>query len=167
MSLEWNAYQPGSANGATMAEGAMAGFIATLPMSIFMLAGHRMLPQAERYSLPPAQITEEMAERAGAEAATRSPLRDILTVLAHFSFGAGVGSLYPPLSKVSPLPSLLSGLIYGFMIWFVSYQGWIPRARILPPASRQPMRRNLLMIIAHFVWGAALVWVLQRWGREA
>jgi putative membrane protein len=152
----------GSANGATIAEGAVAGFIATLPMSVVMLAGHRMLPHPERYPLPPEQITEEIADRTGAEMAGRSPLRDILTVLAHFSFGAGAGSMYIPLSKLSPLPSLLTGLIYGFMVWFVSYQGWIPRARILPPASREPPRRNLLMIFAHFVWGGVLVWLLQR-----
>ena len=118
MSLEWNTYQagygarieqPGSANGATVADGAMAGFIATLPMSIVMLAGHRMLPHSERYPLPPEQITEEMADRAGAERARRRPLRDVLTMLAHFSFGAGAGSIYIPLSKISPLPSRLTG----------------------------------------------------------
>ena len=156
-----------SVDGATMIDGAVAGFIATLPMSIVMLAGHRMLPHSERYPLPPEQITERMADRTGGEQARHNPLGDALTVLAHFSFGAGVGSLYTPLAKISPLPSMLTGLIYGFLVWFVSYQGWIPRARILPPATRQPMRRNLLMIVAHFVWGATLAWVIQRWARES
>ena len=156
----------GSADGRTVAEGALAGFIATLPMSIVMLTWHKLLPHSERYPLPPEQITQRLADRFGAERASRGPLRDILSVIGHFAFGASAGSLYVPLVKVSPLPVLLTGLIYGFLVWFVSYEGWIPRARILPPAHREPARRNLMMIVAHLVWGATVVWLTERWARE-
>jgi len=153
-------------NNATSKDGALAGLIATLPMSVVMLALHKLFPPSERYPLPPEQITSELADRAGAESAGQGPMLDFLAGLAHFGFGTSAGSLFIPIAKVIPLPPLLTGLIYGFLVWFVSYQGWIPRARLLPPASREPTRRNLLMIVAHLVWGGVLVWLLERWTSE-
>jgi uncharacterized membrane protein YagU involved in acid resistance len=46
--------------------------------------------------------------------------------------------------------------MYGLGVWALSYLGWIPAARILAPAYRHPVRRNLLMIAAHVVWGLTL-----------
>lgn len=154
-----------NSNSPISADGALAGLIATLPMSITMLVLHRMLPRSERYPLPPEQITGEIADRIGAESAGRGLLRDIMSVIAHFSFGASAGSLFVPFKKYSPLPSILSGMLYGLIVWFVSYQGWIPRAKILPPASEHPARRNVLMILAHLVWGSVLALLLRRWER--
>ena len=47
-------------------------------------------------------------------------------------------------------------MAYGLGVWAMSYLGWIPAARILTPAHRHPLRRNLLMIAAHIVWGLTL-----------
>ena len=47
--------------------GATAGFIGTIPMTIFMLAMHRFLPKWQRYALPPEEITDELADRASLE----------------------------------------------------------------------------------------------------
>ena len=43
--------------------GALAGFVATAPMSLSMLIGWRLLPKREKYHLPPRLITEEITER--------------------------------------------------------------------------------------------------------
>ena len=50
--------------------GAIAGFLGTIPMTIFMLAMHRFLPKWQRYALPPQKITEELADRADLENCT-------------------------------------------------------------------------------------------------
>ncbi len=42
-------------------QGGLAGFVATGPMSVFMLATKRFLPKRHQYALPPEIITEEMA----------------------------------------------------------------------------------------------------------
>ena len=47
-------------------------------------------------------------------------------------------------------------MVYGLGVWAMSYLGWIPAVRILTPAHRHPLRRNLLMIAAHIVWGLTL-----------
>jgi uncharacterized membrane protein YagU involved in acid resistance len=41
-------------------------------------------------------------------------------------------------------------------LWVGSYLGWLPAMDILPPATQQPWRRNLVMIIAHMIWGVTL-----------
>jgi hypothetical protein len=50
----------------------------------------------------------------------------------------------------------------GVAIWAGSYLGWLPTVGILTPATRHPWRRNLLMIVAHVIWGVALGEGLQK-----
>jgi hypothetical protein len=49
-----------------------------------------------------------------------------------------------------------AGVSWGLAVWAGSYQGWLPAAKILRPATEQPARRTLLMIGAHVVWGMVL-----------
>jgi uncharacterized membrane protein YagU involved in acid resistance len=50
----------------------------------------------------------------------------------------------------------LRGALAGLALWVGSYLGWLPAVGILRPATRHPWRRNLLMIVAHIVWGVTL-----------
>lgn len=123
--------------------GAVAGFCATMAMTMAMRSLHRHLDREDRYPLPPREITEGTLP-VPREAAAPS------TVLSHFGFGAAAGALY------GAMPRGVPGLIYGPLVWLGSYLGWIPGARILTPATEHPHERNLLMIIVHLVWGACL-----------
>ena len=145
--------------GPTVAErclrGAIAGTLATVPMTAIMMALYRSLPAPGRAPLPPVQITAEVARRTG--------MRDELqgrrlvggALAAHFGYGAATGAVFPLLFR-SRRHSLALGAAYGVGIWALSYLGWIPAARILEPATRHPPQRNFLMVAAHVVWGAAL-----------
>lgn len=155
-----------SRNNPTILDGMLAGLIATVPMTAVMFGLYPLLPREEQYELPPEQITKVTAEKAGIGKSKNETVNEIATGIAHFGYGAAVGALYPPLAKRTPLPPLTAGLVYGFLVWFGSYQGWLPQANILPPATRLPMRRNLLMIAAHLVWGAAMAAIAYRWARE-
>ena len=80
--------------------GALAGLLATVPMSAAMLLMYRLLPGEERYPLPPHQITVEMAERADQEQLVDEPAEAaVATGAAHFGYGAAVGSLYASLPR--------------------------------------------------------------------
>ncbi|HUS14699.1 MAG TPA: hypothetical protein VM536_06730, partial [Chloroflexia bacterium] len=46
-------------------EGAMAGLIATAPMTVAMLLMRRLLPPRQRYPLEPSRITRRVASRLG------------------------------------------------------------------------------------------------------
>ena len=136
--------------------GAVAGFLATVPMSIAMVIGWRLLPKREKYHLPPRLITEEISERAGIEKRLDESELIGLTVLSHFGFGALAGALYALFSSRLRTHPSLKGALCGVAVWTGSYLGWVPAMDILPPATQHPWRRNLLMIIAHVIWGVTL-----------
>ena len=87
-----------------MVLGAVAGCIATVPMTWAMEAMHRRLPRRERYPLPPRQITMRVAEEAGVKEQLDEDDRFGLTLLAHFGMGTAAGAIYGLLSEKLPLP---------------------------------------------------------------
>ncbi len=133
----------------------LAGFAATAPMTLVMQIGHRW-PRREPSPIPPQQITEEIAKRAGVESHLDEARLTAATWAAHFGFGAAGGGVYGLFAAKIPLPATLKGAIWGLVVWSVSYLGWIPAAQILPPATKHSTRRNFLMIAAHLVWGVCL-----------
>jgi hypothetical protein len=142
--------------GTQLLAGATAGLLATIPMTVVMLAWHRHLPAAQRYDLPPRLITERAAARMRFAARAPRP-GSVATLAAHFGFGAATGALYAAgrteLHRQFPATT---GIGYGLVVWAASYLGWVPAMRLMPPATRQPAARNAMMVAAHIVWGAAL-----------
>jgi uncharacterized membrane protein YagU involved in acid resistance len=143
-------------------QGAAAGFIATAPMSISMLVGWRLLPQPEKYPLPPRLITEQITERVGLEEHLNEDQLVGLTIFSHFGYGALFGSFYALFDNRIPMHSSLRGALAGMALWVGSYLGWLPALGILRPATRHPWRRNLLMIVAHIIWGVTLGEITRR-----
>jgi uncharacterized membrane protein YagU involved in acid resistance len=135
--------------------GALAGLAATAPMTLAMKLMHERLPREERYPLPPRQVTEGVAEKAGVVEHLDEDEREAATWVSHFAYGAASGALYGALSgvRVDSHP-LLAGAGFGVAVWAGSYLGWLPAAGIIAPATEHPARRNALMIAAHVVWGA-------------
>ena len=137
-------------------KGAIAGFVATAPMSLSMLIGWRLLPKQEKYHLPPRLITEEISERAGMQDRLGEKELIGLTIFSHFGYGALFGALYALFEHKWPVHARLKGAWSGVALWVGSYLGWLPAMGILSPATRHPWRRNLLMIVAHVIWGVTL-----------
>lgn len=142
--------------------GALAGFAATAPMTVTMLAFHRQLKWHERHRLPPEDITTEIADRAGIGRKLSLGQHQVATWSAHFGFGAAAGALYAPLAAKVKAPPLLKGIGFGLLMWSGSYLGWLPALEILHQTKEQPARPNWLMVIAHIVWGATLGLVAER-----
>ena len=138
------------------AAGALAGLIATVPMTIAMLAMHRRLPWHERYPLPPRQIVAKLAHATGLRKHLDNDEEQGATLAAHFGYGSATGALFAPIARELPFPRVLSGIGYGLAVWTVSYLGVLPALRILRPATEHPPERNALMILAHVVCGASL-----------
>lgn len=136
--------------------GAGAGFLATFPMTVFMRTAWRRLPGREKYPLPPRLITRKLVREVGVEENLDPDELTWLTLTLHFLFGAAAGSLYGIVEERVPLDESTKGPLMGLAVWSGSYLGWIPAFGILPPATEHPWRRNLLMIVAHLVWGLAL-----------
>ena len=137
-------------------KGAIAGLLATVPMTIFMRSAWRLLPKREKYPLPPRLITRRLTKETGVDDQLDADQLTWLTLTLHFLFGAATGALYGVIESRVPLNENIKGSLMGMAVWSGSYLGWIPAFHILPPATEHPWRRNLLMILAHLVWGIAL-----------
>ncbi len=143
--------------------GALAGFAATAPMSLAMKLMHEQLPREEQYPLPPREITEEVADKAGAIEHMDEEQRQAATWASHFAYGAACGALYGALSgEGADERPVLAGVGFGLAVWAGSYLGWLPAAGVLAPATKHPARRNALMIAAHLVWGATTGLVVEK-----
>lgn len=139
--------------------GVAAGLVATAPMTLVMKLMHAALPRHEQYPLPPRQVTEGMAAKAGVRKNLDEDEREKATWASHFAYGASVGALYGALSEGLEDAGLgehpaVAGACFGVAVWAGSYLGWLPAAGIIRPATEQPPRRNALMIASHIVWGA-------------
>lgn len=141
----------------TMAAGVLAGLAATAPMTAAMAALHQELPREEQYPLPPREVTLGMAEKAGVagELQTEEAQR-AATWTAHFAYGAGMGALYAGLAEQLPGPPAARGVVFGLAVWAGSYLGWLPAAGIRAGSTKQPPRREAIMVAAHVVYGASL-----------
>lgn len=136
--------------------GGLGGLLATVPMTIAMKWMHGRLPLHERTDLPPRQITVRIARRLHLAEHMDEEHRRAATYASHFGYGATVGSLYGLLCRQGLAPGVLTGVLYGMLVWAGSYLGLLPALGIMSPATRHPPRRNALMIVAHLIWGAAL-----------
>lgn len=128
--------------GSRLVIGGIAGFVATMAMTAAMRRLHKRLPGRERYPLTPREIVDSAVGPTEAAAD--------LTLVAHFVYGAGCGAL---LAAASPRIRPFTGAMAGGVVWLTSYMGWIPAAGILESATQHPLRRNAIMLGAHFAWG--------------
>lgn len=135
--------------------GSLAGLIATAPMTWTMKAADRLLPRRHQGRLPPRQITESVLESADARQALDEEQLDALTVVAHYGFGTAAGALLGLTAARMRWPGPLAGAGVGLAVWAGSYLGWLPATRLRRSATQEPAPRNLQMIAAHLVWGAA------------
>ncbi|MFI5273153.1 MAG: hypothetical protein ACHQ4H_09005, partial [Ktedonobacterales bacterium] len=141
-----------------IAKGALAGTIATIPMTVTMLLIFRLLPRSKRYPIEPRLLTRQVDERVlGHQLNPAAQL--VLTMLAHFVYGAVVGTVAGPFARRLRLPAPLAGMVAGLGVWALSYGVALPSIGVLRPASERPPSRRLLLIAAHLVWGATLGWL--------
>ncbi len=137
-----------------VAGGALAGAIATGPMTAFMLAAHRFLPIHQRTSLPPRAITMDLLKRVNLKQHMNRKQKQRATWVAHLAYGTAVGAAYGSFSRAIQLPPPVKGISFALLVWAGSYLGWLPAFDVSGSAPDEPFRRNVLMIGAHVVWGA-------------
>jgi hypothetical protein len=135
--------------------GAVSGLIATVPMTVAMLVIQRMLPRRQQTTLEPRRVSDDMLRKANLHDDISEEGKEQFSVAAHFGYGAGVGTIYALAEPFMPLPRGLRGPAYALAVWAVSYAGWLPAVKTLPPPQKRPAGRNLLLIASHLVWGAA------------
>ncbi|HZR41457.1 MAG TPA: DUF1440 domain-containing protein [Ktedonobacteraceae bacterium] len=142
--------------GLSWLKGVLAGFLGTIPMTVFMLATQRFLPHGQRYALPPEIITKELAHRAKVKQHMSKMQILAVTLISHFAYGAAMGGLYSLSGMQGRRSSLAKGGLFGFIVWVGSYFGLLPILGMTEAGQREPLRRNMMMMVAHLIWGSAM-----------
>jgi hypothetical protein len=143
----------------TMMRGALAGFVATAPMTTVIGIG-RVLGLLS--TPPPVQITEEVAERFVEDPDPRSAEFQAAWFAAHLGYGAACGMLYAAARPLLPRSEIAAGLLFGGAVWGVSYLGILPGLGLFPPAKADSRQRQAVMIAAHAVYGTSLARIERR-----
>ncbi|HEY8291384.1 MAG TPA: DUF6789 family protein [Thermomicrobiales bacterium] len=146
-----------------MRDGALGGVVGTAGMSAFMLAAGKAGLVGEH---PPDTIAGAALDAVGAQ--QDEGTQDALAILLHFGFGISCGALFGVLHRRLPfrVPAALHGMVFAFLIWASSYQGWVPALGIMPPASEDRPDRPRVMLLAHLIYGALLGNIVARCGEE-
>jgi hypothetical protein len=135
--------------------GAVAGAAATVPMTMVMEHLHERLPGEPARPLPPREIADNVAAKAGVSHELNEREQQQLTLAGHFAYGAACGALFGIVAPRHPANALMSGVMFGLAVWAGSYLGWLPAAGFHHHARLDPPARNALMIAAHVVYGGA------------
>ena len=136
-----------------LVRGAVAGLLATAPMTVVIGAGHAA---GLMRNPPPVEITENVAEAAGADPERRSAAFQAGWLAAHAGYGIACGMIFVPLRGLLPRSDIAAGLLFGGAVWGISYIGLLPALRLYPAAPDDSRRRQAVMITAHAVYGTAL-----------
>jgi uncharacterized membrane protein YagU involved in acid resistance len=125
-------------------------------MTLVMLAIHRRLPWWQRYEIPPKQIVEDLAKGVGIRHRLDRTSHDAVTGVSHFAYGACMGVPYSAVEESLIGPPVAKGAEYGLLVWAANYLVGLPAANFSAAATREPLRRTAMMVVAHLVWGASL-----------
>jgi hypothetical protein len=139
---------------ARLATGAASGAVATVFMSAVMFAAKSAGLMG---AMPPERITAHALDSLGIRRRDRTT-QDVLSAISHVAFGAASGAVFALVERVPRLniPAVPAGMLFGLMIWAVSYEGWVPALGIMPPAHRDRPGRPQAMLAGHLVYGAVL-----------
>jgi putative membrane protein len=135
--------------------GAAAGAAATVPMTMTMEALHDVLPGEPDRPLPPREITDSLAAKAGVADELEEAELQRLTLGGHVGYGAACGAVLGLIAPRKTAAAVGVGMLFGFAVWVGSYKGWLPALHVRHDARYDPPARSALMIAAHVVWGAA------------
>ena len=156
MRLAGNEERPLGREGAPVnrvVRGALAGVIATLPMTLLILAARSA---GLLRTPPPAEMADNLARRANVGEARRSPFFDAAWFAGHLGIGAACGAAFALARPVLPASRTVSGLAYGGTVWGLGYLGLMPALGLYPWPDEDSRSRIAVMIAAHAVYGLAL-----------
>lgn len=136
----------------TVIRGAAGGVVATAVMSAFMWAASKV---GLLHTPPPKEITARAENHSGLQ----PPDHKSFTAswwAAHFGYGAGCGVLFALVRRFLPGSDPAAGLLFGGIVWAVSYLGVMPALDLYPAPDDDSSSRTATMIAAHAVFGVSL-----------
>ena len=143
--------------------GALGGLGATLVLSGLREAWARV---GLVFETAPMQVVDRV-EELGLVGDLSPEGRRLLTVFAHFAYGAGTGMAFGLLRRETggPEEEASVGSALGVLAWGAGWSSWLPLTGVHEAPWTQKTPKVLLPVIDHAVFGAAwglLYWALRR-----
>lgn len=135
--------------------GAVAGLTATIPMTVFWEAMHKRLAGEPPRPLPPREVVEGLAVKAGISRVMSERDMELAALGAHFGYGTLAGAAFGVVAPTQLSRSVAGGMLFGLGVWAVSYGGWLPATGIRHSPRYDVPTRTRLIVASHLVWGAA------------
>lgn len=134
--------------------GALAGAVATIPMTAALLVAEKAGLMGE---FPPKHITYSLLRLAGVRRIS-SKARNTAAMGLHFTYGSSVGAVYGWLAHGVRLhvPGIVQGIGFSLAVWAVSYMGWVPALGIMRSDLRRGKDWKWSNVASHIVYGTAL-----------
>jgi len=135
--------------------GAVAGTVATVPMTIFWEAMHDRMPGEPPRPLPPREVAEALVVKAGVSRQLSETEMEWLSMALHFGYGAFTGAIFGTIAPRHIGGGMFAGALFGLGVWSASYLGWLPAAGVRHSPRYDVPARTRLIVVSHLVWGAA------------
>ncbi len=147
-----------------LTRGALAGIVATGFMTPVIAAGRAL---GLLWTPPPAQITENLAERAGVNPDEDHGAFQLVWLAAHGGYGVACGAAYVAARPILPRSTAVAGLFFGGAVWAASYIALMPALNLYPPPQDDSRSRLAVMLAAHAVFGLSLAEAERRLAHRA
>jgi hypothetical protein len=133
--------------------GALGGLGATLALTGLRQAWARV---GLVFETAPMQVVDRV-EEVGLVGELSPWGRRLLTVAAHFAYGAGTGAAFGLLRRQTGTPAeeAAVGSALGVLAWGAGWSSWLPLTGVHRPPWAQKTPKVLLPVIDHAVFGAA------------
>lgn len=157
--------------------GLVAGFVGALAQNLYFAWTRKLAPapSADAFEpVEPQQLTElptqTVARRITEQLARRGPLERTAgpAQAVHLAFGAAWGGAFGLAAGTLPrLGTLKGGLAFGAVVWLISDNVILPAFRLSAWPHHYPVKTHFYAIVAHAVYGAAVVTTFSAFGRVA
>jgi uncharacterized membrane protein YagU involved in acid resistance len=132
-------------------------------MTMFWEVMHRRLDGEPPRPLPPREVAEALAVKAGMNRELDEVEIERLAMALHFGYGTLTGALFGLIApRREATRAIGAGMLFGLGVWTASYLGWLPATGVRhSPRWDQPARTKLI-VASHLVWGACAGALLSR-----
>ena len=149
-------------------KGLLAGVTGTVAMTLALRRVFpRALPPAAQRGLLPERVVEGLERRITGELRMEPGTRRVVTMPAHYAYGAGCGVAYGLLRAALPDAGIaLLGAAWGLAVWAGSYEVVLPAADVVPRTTERPPAEWIVPIAAHLVFGVATAYAFEALSAE-
>jgi hypothetical protein len=137
-----------------MLRGAAAGAVGAVAMMLIRPAAERVLLGPDREQEAEWEhVVRKNVRRLGVDPS--KTLVRTMGALSHIAYGAVWGALYAACVRDRRPSAVPAGLTFGAVCYAANYRRWglVPTMRVLPPDTERPVRRAVIPVVTHTVFG--------------